>query len=112
MYTSIENVRPCDVDPYGIMHHSIYLQMYENAVFGYLRDTLNIKDQYPVIRSADIKYVKSAYMGDVLEVSTELKETSADGKTLLFKQKIQNGKILINRGVISVELNRIKGGNV
>lgn len=108
MYTSIENVRPCDIDPYGIMHHSLYLQMYENAVFEYLRDTLKIKDQYPVIRSADIKYVKPAYMGDVLEVCTELKDASANGKILLFKQKIQKGKILVNKGMISVELNRRK----
>ncbi len=97
------------MDPYGIMHHSVYLQMYENAVFGYLRDTLQIRDQYPAVRNAEIKYVKPAYMGDVLEVCTELKETSADGKTLLFKQKIKNGRVLVNRGMISVELNRIQG---
>lgn len=108
MYTSIENVRPCDIDPYGIMHHSVYLQMYENAVFGYLRDILKIRNQYPLIRSADIKYVKPAYMGDALEICTELKDASADGKTLLFKQKIQKGKVLVNKGMLSVELNRRK----
>lgn len=35
-----QQVRPGDVDPYGIMHHSVYFQMYELAFFDYIKKRL------------------------------------------------------------------------
>ncbi len=99
-----QQVRPGDVDPYGIMHHSVYFQMYELAFFDYIKKRLGIKNKHPLIRQADLKYVKAATLGDVLEIETEIKEVHENDQVIVFRQKISKNGNILNRGMFWVEL--------
>ena len=99
-----QQVRPGDVDPYGIMHHSVYFQMYELAFFDYIKKRLGIKNKHPLIRQADLKYVKAATLGDVLEIETEIKEVQENDQVIVFRQKISKNGNILNRGMFWVEL--------
>ena len=96
MVTSEEIVNIDDIDPYGMVHHSIYFRFYEHGIFKYLCKEKNRDNVSFVIREADMKYISSTFTGNSLKVSKDNRYT--------FKQSIERNDKTVNSAKIVVDL--------
>lgn len=102
MVTSEEIVNIDDIDPYGMVHHSIYFRFYEHGIFKYLCKEKNQDNVSFVIREADMKYISSTFTGNSLKVITECKGNKDNRYT--FKQSIERNDKTVNSAKIVVDL--------
>ncbi|SCX10701.1 acyl-CoA thioester hydrolase, YbgC/YbaW family [Lachnospiraceae bacterium YSD2013] len=102
MVTSEEIVNIDDIDPYGMVHHSIYFRFYEHGIFKYLCKEKNQDNVSFVIREADMKYISSTFTGNSLKVITECKGSKDNRYT--FKQSIERNDKTVNSAKIVVDL--------
>ena len=92
-----------DTDAGGIVYHANYLSFAERGRSGWLRligisqsDNLYQEQNFFVVRSAQLSYLRPARLGDELIVQTSLKELgkarlTAD-QTIISAQKYKNGE--------------------
>ena len=102
MVTSEEIVNIDDIDPYGMVHHSIYFRFYEHGIFKYLCKEKNQDNVSFVIREADMKYISSTFTGNSLKVITECKGSKDNRYT--FKQSIERNDKTVNSAKIVEDL--------
>lgn len=96
---NVFNVRMHDVDPYNIVHHSVYLIWLEECWNTHIKelpksDIYNIDlNDYQVI-DLKCKYINSVTLNDVVNVYTTIVNTSRNKNCVIisFKQWINNGK--------------------
>ncbi len=109
-YLTPLEVRGYELDSFGHVNHSVYLNYLEHARWRMLEQEgitlaqITELKLWPVIAHIDIQYVKPAFMGDTLEVRT----TCIDhGKTrFVFDQNIYRGDVqIIKAKVTSVVVN-------
>jgi len=101
-------VRPNEIDPYNVVHHSIYLCWYEYAIVEYLRaqeDTLHkdILESY-FVKQVNSKYIDAAKVGNHLTIQTDMVKYDNVARTVKFKQQVVNkeqGKV-INKAEIVI----------
>jgi YbgC/YbaW family acyl-CoA thioester hydrolase len=73
-------VRGYELDSYKHVNHAVYLSYLEHARWkllqdaGILRDDLDRWQRWPVIAHADVTYLKPTFIGDALEVRSEVIE--------------------------------------
>lgn len=78
-HTEVE-VRGYELDGFGHVNHSVYLNYLEFARWKMLEaEGVTLKkfqawDRFPVIAAIEIQYLKPTFMGDVLRVETKLVE--------------------------------------
>lgn len=96
-------VKPNEIDPYNVVHHSIYLCWYEFAIVEYCKSQEGNSIIPSVLETYYIKNIKSKYIGaaksgDYLIIQTSLIAVNETEKTIKFKQKIikRNSKKTIN----------------
>ncbi len=102
MVTTEEIVNIDDIDPYGMVHHSIYFRFYEHGIFKYLCKEQNKENVSFVIREADMKYISSTYSGNTLKVITECRGNKDNRYT--FRQSIERNNKKVNSAKIVVDL--------
>ncbi len=72
------HVRGYELDSFGHVNHAVYLNYLEHARWSMLAEVgithaeISRRQLWPVIASIEIKYVKPAFMGDELEVRTQV----------------------------------------
>jgi acyl-CoA thioester hydrolase len=88
LYTCRLEVRGYELDSFGHVNHSVYLNYLEHGRWRMLNDegiTLDWIEReklWPVIVGIEIRYLKPTFMGDVLEVRTQVVEHSRSRFTL------------------------------
>lgn len=93
--TQIE-VRGYELDSFGHVNNSVYLNYLEHARWrmlameGITLEEISRKKQWPVIASIHIRYLKPAFLGDELEIRTRIIEHSRVRFT--FEQEISRGE--------------------
>lgn len=101
--TSI-NVRFYELDPYGHVNHSVYLQYCEAARVEMLRsvglglDTLAQSGTHLVVIGLRARYVRAAYLGDTLRIETGVATTGRVRAQWL--QRITRGDDLVLTAVV------------
>lgn len=79
-YRAKIEVRGYELDSFGHVNNSVYLNYLEHARWKMLKEegiTLPLLEElkrWPVITGMEIKYLKPTFMGDVLEVETHCAE--------------------------------------
>ena len=103
--TSID-VRGYELDSYGHVNHAVYVNYLEHARWKMLEEEgIGIGDfkkwsRWPVIAGLEIHYQKPAFLGDHLEIRTEIIEV---GKTsFTFAQSILRGEQPVAKAKIRV----------
>jgi len=92
-------VRGYELDGFGHVNHANYLNYLEHARWemlaqeGITLPMLEELQRWPVIANLEIKYVKPAFMGDTLDVTTQSVERTEAG--MVFEQKIERAGVLI-----------------
>jgi thioesterase-3 len=92
-------VRGYELDGFGHVNHANYLNYLEHARWdalaqeGITLPLLEKLQRWPVIAKLEIKYVKPAFMGETLDITTRCVEHSDAG--MVFEQKIERAGILI-----------------
>ncbi|MDR2034660.1 MAG: YbgC/FadM family acyl-CoA thioesterase [Helicobacteraceae bacterium] len=100
-----------DTDSLGVVYHANYLKYIERArseaffAIGYKPESA---ERYFLVRSMEIRFVKSAKLGDLLEARTKLIEIRAASLWLL--QELWLDQTLIF--VAKVEIASLRGGRV
>lgn len=73
-------VRGYELDSYGHVNHAVYVSYLEHARWKLLAEEgIRLSDfnewkRWPVIAGIEVKYLKPVFMGDVLEIRTQLVE--------------------------------------
>lgn len=109
-YTSTIEVRAYELDSYGHVNHAVYVSYLEHARWKMLEDegihVAKFQDWkcWPVISNLEIKYLKPAFAGEVLEIKTRVIESRRVGFTL--EQKMfRQGTLLLEAKITSVIVN-------
>lgn len=106
-------VRGYELDSFGHVNHSVYIQYLEHARWKLLEDE-GVKtsmfvpwSRWPIIAKVSATYIKPAYLGDELDVQTHILEY---GKAnILFEQKILRGHIVVLKAEVLVVIINEKG---
>jgi acyl-CoA thioester hydrolase len=100
---SIE-VRGYELDSFSHVNHAVYVSYFEHARWKLLSEEeitlekFNLWKRWPVIGQIEVQYLKPAFMGDTLEIATEILE---QGKTnITFQQEIRRADIPIARAKV------------
>lgn len=92
-------VRGYELDSFGHVNHAVYLNYFEHARWtmlmeeGITLEQITREKLWPVIASAEIKYMKPAFMGDRLEVRSRAIDVHRTRFT--FEQNIFRGDVQI-----------------
>lgn len=94
-------VKQCDIDPYGIVHHTVYMTWLEESINKHIsklfneevKKDKNIEYSYKIV-GATLKYIHSATSNDVIHVITTATKEKVFGDSVIFnlKQWISNDK--------------------
>jgi acyl-CoA thioester hydrolase len=82
IYRCTLEVRGYELDSFGHVNNSVYLNYLEHARWkmlnqeGITLEQITREKLWPVIAAIEIKYIKPAFMGDTLEVRTQIVEYS------------------------------------
>lgn len=110
VYRSSIEVRGYEIDSFGHVNNSVYLNYLEHARWkmlneeGITLEQISRDKQWPVIQSIEIKYLKPSFAGDVLEISTRITEVSRvkfQIEQLIFRGDTQIALATINSTVIN-----------
>lgn len=86
-----------DTDAGGVVYHSNYLNFCERARSEiFFKKNINIFDKnkgYFLVTKANCNFIKSAFLGDILDIKTKLLKIKQ--ASLLLEQKIYKDDILI-----------------
>ncbi len=107
-------VRGYELDSFGHVNHAVYISYLEHARWKALAERgIGLKEfqewkRWPVISALEVKYLKPTFLGDALQVRTQI---ATQGKThFVFDQKIYRNETLVFtakiQGVIVNELGR------
>jgi acyl-CoA thioester hydrolase len=101
-------VRGYELDSFGHVNHSVYLNYLEHARWKCLEDegiTLERMKEWacwPVIARAEVEYRKPTFLGDALEIETQ---AVSRGRTHFFvEQRILRAGQLVFRGKVQVAM--------
>jgi acyl-CoA thioester hydrolase len=100
-----------DTDMGGIVYHANYLKFCERArseVFFQSGSTPHIEGGEFVAASLEAKFVASARLGDILDVTTEI--VSLKGSSLLLRQKVLKDDIILFD--MNIKLGFVKSGKI
>lgn len=95
-----------DTDAGGIVYHANYLKYLERGRTEFLAEKgINIAEYHKkgilfVVSHIDISYKKPAFLGDVLEVYTEIAELKK--VTMVIKNQIKRGEELICEAFVTI----------
>jgi acyl-CoA thioester hydrolase len=95
-------VRGYELDSFGHVNHAVYLNYFEHARWSMLAEEgitleqISKEKLWPVIISAELKYLKPAFMGDRLEIRS--RAIDAQRMRFTFEQSIYRGETLITTG--------------
>ena len=103
-------VRGYELDSFGHVNHATYIQYLEHARWKMLEEEqITLKKfidwkRWPVIASVEVHYLKPTYMGDRLEIHTQMRDY---GKARLsFSQKaVRAGVEVLKATIHSVTVN-------
>jgi YbgC/YbaW family acyl-CoA thioester hydrolase len=90
-------VRGYELDSFGHVNHAVYLNYFEHARWrmlaeeGITLEWITREKLWPVIASAQIKYLKPAFMGDRLEIRS--RAVDAQRMRFTFEQDIYRGDV-------------------
>lgn len=107
-------VRGYELDSFGHVNHAVYISYLEHARWKALAERgIGLKEfqewkRWPVISGLEVKYLKPTFLGESLQVRTQV---LTEGKAhFVFDQKIYRGEVLVFagkvQGVIVNELGR------
>ncbi len=105
--TEIE-VRGYELDSFGHVNHAVYISYLEHARWNMLAEvSIGLKElqewkRFPVIAEVNAKYRRPTFLGEKLEVKTEVVETGRVAFTL--EQKIFRAEELVFEGRVKVVL--------
>jgi acyl-CoA thioester hydrolase len=106
MFETAINVRGYELDSYGHVNHSVYLNYYEQARWELIRkaglfDQLEKAGQKLVVVKAEVRYVRELRLFDELIVQTRVKKESP---YLVFYHKLINRdrNIQYSRAIIKI----------
>lgn len=107
--TSVE-VRGYELDSYGHLNNAIYISYLEHARWKMLEQEgitlarLNEWKRWPVIASIEAKYLKPTYIGEQLDIDTQIVEHRRVGFTI--EQKIsRRGEVVFSARIGAVIVN-------
>lgn len=95
-----------DTDAGGIVYHANYLKYLERARTEFLAEKgINIAECHKkgilfVVTRVDIHYKKPAFLGDILDVYTEIAELKK--ATMVIKNQIKRGEDLICEALVYI----------
>ncbi len=99
-------VRGYELDSFGHVNHAVYLSYLEHARWKLLEEegiTLKVFQgwkRWPVIAHVDVQFVRPTYMGDKLEIRTQINE---HGKTnFIAEQTIFRGETIVLKAKIRI----------
>ena len=103
-YTTTLQVRFYELDPYGHVNHSVYVQYFEAArvewlaEVGYPLDKLQEHGIQIVVAELNTRYLGSAGPGDLLTIESELVELRR--ASMSFRQRIlRGGEVLVDQTI-------------
>jgi acyl-CoA thioester hydrolase len=88
-------VRGYELDSFGHVNHAAYVSYLEHARWHVLRDAgvtlqiLNEWKRWPVIARIEVDYLRPTYMGDLLDIETQVVEHKKT--SFVFSQRILRG---------------------
>lgn len=110
VYSCLIEVRGYELDSFNHVNHSVYLNYLEFARWKMLHaeeitlEKLQAWKLWPVIAKIEIQYLKPTFMGDQLEVRTQILEHSKT--SFVIKQDIYKGDMhVVDAKVLSVTVN-------
>lgn len=95
-----------DTDAGGIVYHANYLKYLERGRTEFLAERgINVSELHKrgvlfVVSHIEISYKKPAYLGDILEVHTEIAELKK--VTMLIKNQIKRGEDIICEAFVTI----------
>jgi acyl-CoA thioester hydrolase len=109
-YRCTIEVRGYEIDSFGHVNNSVYLNYMEHARWKMLNEEgitlhqITQEKQWPVIQSIEIQYLKPSFSGDSLDITTRI--TEASRVRFQLEQVIHRGdsaiaKALVNSVVIN-----------
>ena len=99
-------VRPDEVDPYRIAHHSRYAVWAETALAGWLEEDGNTAPYQ--VTDFQCKYIASALLGDEVAVTLRPKPEKDGVTEFTFAMRKTKGQMLLCTGVLAVR--QVAGG--
>ncbi len=103
-YRCTLEVRGYELDSFGHVNHSVYVNYLEHARWKMLEEEnitlekFNTWKRWPVIAQIEVNYLKPAFMGEKLEVTTRVLEQGKTNHT--FHQDIHRGETLVVRAKV------------
>ena len=101
-HTTTIGVRFYELDPYGHVNHSVYIQYFEAArvewltEVGFPLDQLQAEGIQIVVTELNTRYLGSAGPGDLLTIKSELAELRR--ASMSFRQQvIRDGRVLVEQ---------------
>ena len=94
-------VRPDEVDPYRIAHHSRYTVWAENALLSWMKETGKAA-AYRVMEF-QCKYIASALLDEELAVTLRRKTEKSDIASFSFSMRKKKGQQLLSTGLLTVQ---------
>ncbi len=100
IYRCTLEVRGYELDSFGHVNHSVYINYLEFARWKMLNEenitleTFNTWQRWPVIAQIEVSYLKPAFMGETLEITTQVLEKGKTNHTFLQEIRRANFPIL------------------
>ncbi len=108
LFRSEIEVRGYELDSFGHVNHAVYISYLEHARWKMLAEvSIGLKElqewkRFPVIAEVNAKYRRPTFLGEKLEVKTEVVESGRVAFTL--EQKIFRAEELVFEGRVKVVL--------
>jgi YbgC/YbaW family acyl-CoA thioester hydrolase len=100
------DVRGYELDSYGHVNHAVYLSYLEHARWKLLEsEGITLKEfgewkRWPIVASLEVNYLKPTFMGDVLEIRSEVVEK---GRTnFIVEHSVVRGDVPVLRAKVRI----------